>query len=323
MRPSADGYGGLRPRAAVEWPTLALGAFIYCGWLALTYWHARLPVWIVVPLGAYLIAWHSSFQHEVLHGHPTRSHALNWWIGYPPLSLWIPFERYRVTHLTHHCDERLTDPFDDPETNYVEPSVWEATPAWRRGIRRATSTLLGRLALGPFVGISRWHYSEARAMLAGDRAILRAWVGHIPGVALVLFWVVGVCRMPAWLYFLGLVIPATALMMIRSYAEHRAAAPVERRTAVVEGLGPLSLLFLFNNLHAAHHERPALAWYRLPAYYRANRLRLLAGNGGLHYRGYQDVFRRFLFRPHDAIIHPLGRAPNAATGEFELTQPRQ
>ena len=322
MSPSADETLDTRQPSAVEWPTVGLGTFIYTGWLGLTFWHDRLPLWLLLPLGVYLIAWHSSFQHEVLHGHPTRSRTLNWWIGYPPLSLCIPFERYRVTHLSHHCDERLTDPFDDPETNYVEPSVWAATPAWRRGIRRATSTLLGRLTLGPFVGISRWLYGEARAMLAGDRVILRAWLGHLPGVALVLFWVVGVCGIPSWLYIFGLVVPATALMMIRSYAEHRAAAPVQRRTAIVEGHGPLSLLFLFNNLHAAHHERPAMAWYRLPTYYRTNRQRLLAANGGLLYRGYQDVFRRFLLRPHDAIVHPLGRAPIAQTGEPAQSQPR-
>jgi fatty acid desaturase len=322
MPPSPDELPVVGVRPSVEWPTLALGALIYLGWLALTYWHEQLPLWLLLPLGAYLIAWHSSFQHEVLHGHPTRSRRINWWLGYPPLALWLPFERYRLTHLSHHRDERLTDPFDDPETNYVEPSVWAAAPAWQRGIRRATSTLFGRLTLGPFVGISRWLHGEARAMIAGDRVILRAWLGHLPGVALVLVWVVGVCGMPAWLYVIGLVFPATALMLIRSFAEHRAAAAVQHRTAIVEGYGPLSLLFLFNNLHAAHHERPALEWYRLPAYYRANRPRLLAANGGLLYHGYQDVFRRFLFRPHDEIAHPLGRAPLGATGEPAPSRPR-
>lgn len=318
MAPSADEISGRRG-PGVEWPTVALGGLIYGGWLALTYGHALLPAWLLAPLGAYLLAWHSSFQHEILHGHPTRSRSLNWWLGYPPLALWLPFERYRITHLSHHCDERLTDPFDDPETNYVEPSEWAAMPAWRRLVRRATSTLLGRLLFGPFVAIPRWLACEASAMLAGDMSVIRAWLGHLPGVALVLAWVVGICGIPVWYYVLCFVAPAASLMLIRSFAEHRAAAPVERRTAIVEGRGPLSLLFLFNNLHAAHHERPALPWYRLPAYYRANRQRLIEGNGGLVYRGYQDVFRRFLLRPHDQIAHPLGRAPYAAT--VEQTEP--
>ncbi|KAB2850555.1 MAG: fatty acid desaturase [Hyphomicrobiaceae bacterium] len=315
MAPSPDVSLQCRPPAAVEWPTLALGAVIYGGWLALTYWHEQLPVWLLIPLGAYFIAWHSSFQHEVLHGHPTRSRAINWWLGYPPLALWLPFERYRVTHLCHHRDERLTDPFDDPETNYFEPASWRSMPAWRRGLARATSTLLGRLTLGPFVGIARWLASDARAIAGGDTAILGAWAGHLPGAALVLLWLSGICQMSLWLYLLGFVIPGSALMMIRSYAEHRAETAVERRTAVVEGMGPLSVLYLFNNLHAAHHERPTLAWYLLPAFYRSNRERLLSANGGLLYRGYQDVFRRFLLRPHDVLPHPLGRAPSAAASQ--------
>lgn len=321
MPPSPEGTHERTTLFGIEWPTVALGAVIYGGWLALTYFHQQLPLWLFVPLGAYLIAWHSSFQHEVLHGHPTRSRALNWWLGYPPLSLWLPFERYRITHLSHHCDERLTDPFDDPETNYIELSAWAAMPAWHRLIRRATSTLLGRLTIGPFAGISRWIAGEANAILAGDRLILRAWAGHAPGVVLVLVWLVYVCGIPASLYVFGLVVPATALMLIRSFAEHRAATSVKRRTAVVEGHGPLSLLYLFNNLHAAHHERPALAWYRLPAYYRANRARLLDENGRLVYAGYGQVFRRFLFRPHDDIVHPLGRAPYATAAEQAAPQP--
>ena len=298
----------------VEWPTLALGAGIYAAWLALTFWHERIPVWLLISVGAYLIAWHSSFQHEVLHGHPTRSRVINWWFGYPPLALWLPFERYRITHLTHHHDERLTDPFDDPETNYLEPGVWQRMGPLQRRLIRMQSVLLGRLTIGPFWNIGCWLVSEGRAVLAGNRAIARAWAGHVPGVVLVLVWVKGIAGMSLWLYCAGLVIPGTALMMIRSYAEHRAEAAIARRTAVVEGAGPLSLLYLFNNLHAAHHERPSLRWYALPAYYRQNRARLLAGNGGLVYRGYQDVFRRYLLRAHDQSPHPLGRAPGKTIG---------
>jgi fatty acid desaturase len=93
-------------------------------------------------------------------------------------------------------------------------------------------------------------------------------------------------------YILGFAIPGTSLMLIRSFAEHKAEREVERRTAVVESRGPLALLFLFNNLHAAHHAQPWIAWYRLPGWYRAHRDELLAGNGGLLYRGYGEVFSR-------------------------------
>jgi fatty acid desaturase len=122
--------------------------------------------------------------------------------------------------------------------------------------------------------------------------------------AIVLAWLVGVCRMSLAEYVLVFVYPGTALSLLRSFAEHRADPDPLRRIAVVERAPVLGLLFLNNNLHALHHERPGLAWYRLPAVYRDVRARLLEGRCGQVYAGYGDVFRRYLVRPHDALIHP-------------------
>ena len=94
---------------------MALTVGCYGGWLAITYGYQTLPLAVTLVLGSLLITLHSSLQHEILHGHPTRSRRVNKWLGMVPLSLWIPFERYKQTHLLHHIDERLTDPLDDPE----------------------------------------------------------------------------------------------------------------------------------------------------------------------------------------------------------------
>ncbi len=107
-----------------------------------------------------------------------------------------------------------------------------------------------------------------------------------------------------------MVIPGNAILLIRSFAEHRARANMHERTAIVEGSWLLGPLFLFNNLHSLHHEEPALPWYRYNARYKVARDRLLAENGGLVYSTYFDVARRFLFRMHDQPQHPLGRAPS-------------
>jgi fatty acid desaturase len=72
----------------------------------------------------------------------------------------------------------------------------------------------------------------------------------------------------------------------------------------------LGLLFLHNNLHAVHHAHPGAPWYGVPGLNRRDRDQVLQANGGLVYAGYRDVFARFLFRPHDDLIHPL-----AARGE--------
>ena len=83
-------------------------------------------------------------------------------------------------------------------------------------------------------------------------------------VALVVAWLVLVCDMNLWIYFVAFVYPGTALMLVRSFAEHRAESDVDERTAIVENAPVMGLLFLYNNLHAVHHERPTMPWYRIP-----------------------------------------------------------
>jgi fatty acid desaturase len=118
-----------------------------------------------------------------------------------------------------------------------------------------------------------------------------------------------VCGMPMWIYVLAIVFPANGILLIRSFGEHRATPVMRERVAIVERSWILGPLFLFNNLHALHHEAPMIPWYRYNARYRRIRERLIADNGGLVYRTYFDVARRFLFRAHDVIEHPTGRVP--------------
>ncbi len=114
-----------------------------------------------------------------------------------------------------------------------------------------------------------------------------------------------VCGIPLWAYLALFVLPGTSLTLVRSFAEHKAARTPFERSAVVEAGPLLSLLFLHNNLHYAHHKRPDLPWHALPAYYRAHRRELLAENGGLLYAGgYAEICRRFLLRPIDRPAHP-------------------
>jgi len=109
-----------------------------------------------------------------------------------------------------------------------------------------------------------------------------------------------------------MVIPAHAIQLIRSFAEHRARPAARERIAIVEDSWILGPLFLFNNLHSLHHETPRIPWYSYNARYRLIRERLIAENGGLVYHTYFDVARRFLFRMHDAPLHPTGRVPAGA-----------
>ena len=94
------------------------------------------------------------------------------------------------------------------------------------------------------------------------------------------------------------------MTLVRSFAEHKASGTPLERTALIEAGPFFSLLYLNNNLHYAHHERPDLPWHALPGYYRAHRERLLGENGSLLYRGYREVIARFLLRPVDTPAHP-------------------
>ena len=302
----------LAPRdgvATIEWPTVALTVAIYGGWLALTWWHAALPAWVVFPSLAWLVAWQSSLQHEVLHGHPTRVRAINDALGFPPLSLWLPYGVYRPSHLRHHDDVRLTDPLDDPESRYWTPELWAALSRPGKLMVTVQNTLLGRVTIGPAWTVGRFFYFQGRALLHGHPGAWRVWRPHLLGVAVVVVWLGAVCGLNPLLYVALAVYPAVALLLIRSFAEHKAASGVRERIAIVERAPVFGLLFLFNNLHLVHHAWPELPWYRIPSIFRQYRGQLVASNGGLLYNGYFDVARRFLVTPHDHLLHPHGRVP--------------
>ena len=292
------------PRAGrVELLTLALLVFCYALWgLATT---SAAALWL--PLGiagaGVAIALHSSLSHEALHGHPTRASWLNEALIWPALGLLIPYRRFRDTHIAHHRDEHLTDPYDDPETNYLDPAVWNRHPGWWRAVLRANNTLLGRMILGPWLGLATFLRDDFAAIGAGDRTVRDGWLRHLPAAALVLVWVAA-APMPVWAYGFALWI-GLALLKIRTFLEHRAHERASGRTVIVEDRGPLAFLFLNNNLHVVHHMHPEVPWYRLPALYAARRAHYRGHNGGYVFRSYAEVFRDHLWRAKDPVPHPL------------------
>ncbi len=294
----------------LEWPTIGLAIVVYGLWLLVTFFYRALPWGALVAVGAWTIAWQLNLQHETIHGHPTKNRHINDAIGCWPLSLWLPFSIYRSTHLAHHRDERLTDPLEDPESYYWTGDRWGGLGPFARAVCYVQSTLLGRIILGPAIAIAgavRQAIGDAWRGEKGSRATL---CRHLAQCAPVLIWVIAVCGMPFWLYVACFVYPGASLALVRSFAEHRAAPEAERRTAIVENARILGPLFLFNNLHVAHHLRRGLPWYQIPKFYRLNRAALIERNGGLVYNGYFDVARRYLLRPHDRPVHPdwSGRA---------------
>lgn len=289
-----------RPGRGVDWPTLAVAVAIYAGWLAATNWHASIPTPLLVLIGGWLLTWHGSLQHETIHGHPTGIRLLDGAIGFLTLSLWLPYRLYRSSHLAHHASPAITDPHEDPESRYVD----------RRGglnwlTARLQSTLPGHLLFGPPIAIARFAAHEGRRALSAPLQVARDWLPHLLAVGLLLLWLDHV-GLSIGRYVVVFVYPGMALTNLRSYAEHRADLATAGRAATVERGGPLALLFLNNNLHAAHHERPGLPWYRLPSYHREHRARLIK-DGAILYAGYGEIVRRFSLSAHDAVLHPHHR----------------
>lgn len=290
------------PWRRIEWPTLLLAAVIHAGWLAATWWHAALPWWALPFIGGWLVAWHGSLQHETIHGHPTSSRCLNSAIGSAPLSLWLPYAVYRRTHIAHHATAAITDPFDDPESRYL-PRGRGVRARLSRAAAALEATLLGRLLLGPPIAVARFLEGEIGRAATMPAEAAREWTPHLVAIVALLAWL-DLCGLGIGRYVLCFVYPGGALMLLRSFAEHRAAREHGHRVALIESRGPLALLYLNNNLHAAHHHAPGVPWYGLPAYHRRHRDALLRDNGGLIYAGYGAIARRFLLRPHDSTVHP-------------------
>ena len=287
---------------AIEWITL--GLFVVC--IALLVWGAVLagtwPWLATVPVVLALVL-HASLSHEVLHGHPFPSRVWSEALVVVNPGLFIPYLRFRDTHLAHHQDANLTDPYDDPESNYMDPDRWATLPGWMRAVLAWNNTLLGRMVVGPVVAQLAFMRDDWRAIRAGDRQVLKGWVLHLPGVVLVLG-VVAAAPMGLWHYLLCSYL-ALSILKIRTFLEHQAHEKARGRTVIVEDRGLLAFLFLNNNFHVVHHMHPRVPWYRLPALYRAHAARYVACNEGYRYRSYAEVFARHFVRAKDPVPHPL------------------
>ena len=307
--------GASRARARgllAEWPTWIALAGCYLLWLLSMLAYQTVGLLAFVPM-ALSVGFHSSLQHEILHGHPTREAALNEALVWLPVGLFIPFRRFRDLHLRHHNDTRLTDPYDDPESFYHDEDDYRLMGRVRRGLLRVNASFAGRMLIGPALALWGFARTEIARARAEERGVRAAWAHHAAGLVLVLplVWWMGV---PLWLYALCAAYPGISLIMLRSYIEHRAHEDPRQRSAVVESGPFFSLLFLNNNLHRVHHAKPSVPWYRLPSLYRAERARYLAENGGYLIRGYGEVARRWLLRGREPVVHPFSRRGRAGRG---------
>lgn len=295
-----------RTRSRVEWRTLALIAAFWLVIVALVAFADRLPAAVLLLVLPLLGSFYGSLQHEVIHRHPTPWQAVNRVFVIVPLQLFMPFERYRVTHLQHH-DSDLTDPLTDPESYYLSRSEWDRSGPVMRTVFQGNRTLMGRLSFGPGLTMVRFWWSDLRRCRS-DRNVAGIWLRHVFGSCVVVG-LVAISPLTTWMYLLGFVYGGLALTMMRSFAEHCADSGSER-TAVVATGRFFSLLFLNNNLHIAHHDQPHVPWFELPDVGRHLGIAERARQGAGYYAGYREVARRFGRRQFCQVVHPYVDQPS-------------
>lgn len=284
-------------------------AACYGAWAGLAFVaYERYPLLALLGLGA-VLALQSSLMHEASHGHPTRKGWVNELLVGLPIGLVYPFRRFKALHLRHHADERLTDPFDDPESYYRAFWQYDQLPPLMQSILRVNNTMVGRIVLGPLLGTGIFLASELKLLRDGDKAVRKAWLLHALGLAIVLPLLAVVSPIPLWLYVLVPVWLGQSIIQIRTFAEHQWSERPDGRTVIIER-SPLSFFFLNNNLHLVHHKSPTVAWYRLPRLFRERRQEWVEMSGGYVYPHYLALLRDFAFRAKEPVAHPaLRRAP--------------
>lgn len=298
-------------KSRFEWPTYLLIAMTYgifvLGALSAS-WSQILAIILLTIAGVL----HSSLSHEVLHGHPTRYDWLNAVFVMPALTLFVPYFRFRDTHIAHHRDENLTDPYDDPETNFLDPVQWQKLSAWRQRVYLWNNTLLGRMVIGPIIGQLVFMRSDIHAIADGSGRIPLSWVVHIASVAVILWGLLTLTDVSLTTYVMASYF-ALSILKIRTFLEHRAHEDAPSRTVIIEDRGLFALFFLNNNFHSVHHTYPKVPWYELPELYERTKSEVIARNGGYVYRSYKEILAKYFVRTKDPVPHPLMTHPTSDT----------
>lgn len=298
--------GGL---PAIEWPTVCLIFLSYSIWLllALAGQHLHMAAWIAI--AAINTTLFMSITHEVVHGHPTRIAIVNRLLLLVPIAWSIPYERFRDTHMAHHDVEELTDPFDDPESWYLAHNRWLSRSWLVQTLLHFNNTLAGRMIVGPAISLFRFYVTEATEIFQDRikrRYLLVVWAKHVAMCAVMAWFLFDYCAIPAWQVIAALYL-GHSVLLIRTFLEHQAVPGQGERTVIIEKTCPLAFLFLFNNYHFIHHEKPGIPWYQLPGIFRTEGKEYIKRNGAYTYPSYGDIFRRYFLHSKEPVPHPFLR----------------
>lgn len=288
----------------IEFPTLFLIAMTYCIWFSLVFILNAVSLWLIVPLMGLVLTFHSSLQHEAIHGHPIPNEMCSTVLVYPPIGLWIPYERFKELHIKHHKNEIISNPQNDPETNYIYPENWKKIPYLLQKIMCFNNTLFGYVFIKTIIKEISFICSEIKIIYSGNWKIFFVWIRHLIGITIILISINYYSNVPIWAYLISSYI-GNAILNIRTFLEHRAHKNPLKKSVIIEDQGILAMLFLNNNFHSLHHARPHISWYKLPKLYFDNKHFYLKQNGNYLYKSYLEVFTKYLFKIKEPVAHPI------------------
>ena len=289
----------------VEWPTFLLICATYGALAACLFWLPEISLTLAILALIPVVALHSSLQHEVTHGHPFAERRLGEILVFPSLNLVIPYLRFRDTHLAHHMDATLTDPYDDPESNYLDPAVWARLPRPVQWLLNANNTLLGRMILGPVIGQVAFMAADLRAIRAGDRAVLRGWLWHLPAAGR--HRRVGAdLRHAALGLRAGLLRRACRPLRYSTFLEHQAherARGAQPSSSRIAGRWPSC--FSTTTCMSSTTCTPSCPGIACRGSISPTATSTSGATRGYRYDSYAQIFRRHLLRAKDPVPHPL------------------
>lgn len=273
------------------WPnTLALAATVLLYPLGLGLMMASPAVWNALGLVCMVLSltWSAYFIHEFAHQAIFKSAATNarWgtFMSWLNGSCYARFDDMRRKHMRHHVERADVVTFD------LKGSLLKS-PAWLRN-----SVLALEWAYIPAVEFIMRGFVIAMPFRKGLKGATPAARLRIVGIVLVRFSglvLLGMVSFKALLLYCAAVLIFITLLRFADCFQHtyiaypilddtplpkdmvrdRAYEQANTYTDVVgiqSGLGNnlLNMLWLNFGFHNAHHERPTMPWYRLPAYHR-------------------------------------------------------
>ncbi|MCX8087512.1 MAG: fatty acid desaturase [Rhodocyclaceae bacterium] len=237
--------------------------------------------WLLLPLALLTNSWWA-FQHEAMHGLLYEDKRINRLVGcLHAIAYGAAFDLLRWGHLLHHAHSR---------TRRERSEVYEGERPSAAFVTGYYLRLLGGLYWAEVIGtllllLPRKLLMELIKALdrpdnvigeLGERLLEAATLHEARRDALavllfhtVVFWLYGE---QAWMYGLLLVGRALAISLVDNVFHYGTALDVPRQAMNLALPAPLSRMLLHFNLHGAHHLRPGLAWWQLPAYHRAHEL---------------------------------------------------